>query len=321
MRGQTKVAALLAAYLLVASAVFAQTHTYPAEDTVNTFSDTNTFTKAVTSPGVTSSTGSVAIGNSISEGVVTVTYASSTTFTASSGNHFKETLTGDVSSSTLSGAVSGTNYYFSICQDGTGSHTFAWPSNFQNAPTITATASKCTNVVTFYDGTNVNVMGQWNTATGGTGSGTVTSVGMTGDGTVFNSSVPGSPVTSSGTLAPTLANAPASYFLGGPIGSLGTNVGVRQSVVCQVVHLRQRCTASFGSPIAIGDRFGSCSVIPVQTSDNYFCGFAGNTHFSTGTGAGNYDGSMMGRILFCDSTSSLLELDIHNIFHWQSWCC
>jgi len=49
---------------------------------------------------------------------------------------------------------------------------------------------------------------------GGGGSGTVTSVSMTGDGTVLNSVVPGSPVTTSGTLAPTLANAGGGTVLG-----------------------------------------------------------------------------------------------------------
>lgn len=53
----------------------------------------------------------------------------------------------------------------------------------------------------------------------GGGSGTVTSVAMTGDGTVLNSTVTGSPVTTSGTLAPTLANAGANTVLGNATGS------------------------------------------------------------------------------------------------------
>jgi len=44
----------------------------------------------------------------------------------------------------------------------------------------------------------------------------VTSVAMTGDGTVFSSTVTGSPVTSAGTLAPTLATQSANTFLAGP---------------------------------------------------------------------------------------------------------
>lgn len=53
-------------------------------------------------------------------------------------------------------------------------------------------------------------------AGGGGGSGTVTSVGLTGDGTIFDSSVTGSPVTTSGTLAPSLKTQTANRVLAGP---------------------------------------------------------------------------------------------------------
>lgn len=46
--------------------------------------------------------------------------------------------------------------------------------------------------------------------------GTVTSVAMTGDGTVFSASVSGSPITTSGTLAPALASQTANTVLAGP---------------------------------------------------------------------------------------------------------
>ncbi len=46
--------------------------------------------------------------------------------------------------------------------------------------------------------------------------GTVTSVAMTGDGTVFSAGVSGSPVTTSGTLAPALASHAANTVLAGP---------------------------------------------------------------------------------------------------------
>jgi hypothetical protein len=50
----------------------------------------------------------------------------------------------------------------------------------------------------------------------GAGSGTVTSVALTGDGTVFNAAVPGSPVTASGTLAPSLHTQVQKTFFAGP---------------------------------------------------------------------------------------------------------
>lgn len=48
------------------------------------------------------------------------------------------------------------------------------------------------------------------------GTGTVTSVAMTGDGVIFNSTVTGSPITTSGTLVPALLTQTANTFLAGP---------------------------------------------------------------------------------------------------------
>jgi microcystin-dependent protein len=48
------------------------------------------------------------------------------------------------------------------------------------------------------------------------GTGTVTSVAMTGDGVIFNSTVSGSPITTSGTLAPSLLTQAANTVLAGP---------------------------------------------------------------------------------------------------------
>lgn len=51
---------------------------------------------------------------------------------------------------------------------------------------------------------------------GGSGSGTVTNVAMTGDGVIFETSVTGSPITSSGTLIPSLINQSANTVFAGP---------------------------------------------------------------------------------------------------------
>jgi hypothetical protein len=71
----------------------------------------------------------------------------------------KITLTGNVTSSTISGGSAGQLTTFVICQDATGSRTFAWPSNFFGNMTIGSTLSKC-NVQTFtFDGTNYYATG------------------------------------------------------------------------------------------------------------------------------------------------------------------
>lgn len=208
-----------------------------------------------------SSTGQLKIDSALVPATVAVTFSSTPIFDATKGNAFQITLTGDVTSSTLSNATAGQFIFFTITQDGTGGHTFAWPSNFQNAPTVVSTASKATNVVGFYDGTNFNIAGQWNTATSGTGGGSVTSVGMTGDGVLYQPTVSGSPITTSGTLAPALASADAGYVLAGPIGSMQSNVSYRQSKVA--VASGTSGTITFDSPIQSGS---AIVVVPLATS-------------------------------------------------------
>jgi hypothetical protein len=88
--------------------------------------------------------------------VNTVTFSATPTFDVSLGQHHTITLTGNVTSSTLSNLVAGEVVSFQICQDATGSRTFAWPSAVKGGMTIGTTASKC-NVQNFvsYDGTNL----------------------------------------------------------------------------------------------------------------------------------------------------------------------
>ena len=85
-----------------------------------------------------------------------VSFSATPTFTASSNtiNAWTITLTGNVTSSTLASSAAGEYFAFKICQDGTGSHTFAWPTGFTAAVTIFPTASDCTEQAFFWDGTN-----------------------------------------------------------------------------------------------------------------------------------------------------------------------
>jgi hypothetical protein len=83
-----------------------------------------------------------------------VTFSATPTFDASSLSLFKITLTGNVTSSTLSGAFSGQMLTFEICQDGSGSRTFVWPANVKGGMTIGSTASKCNTQQFIYDGSS-----------------------------------------------------------------------------------------------------------------------------------------------------------------------
>lgn len=101
----------------------------------------------------------------------TVAFSATPTFDAGVTENWKMTLTGNVTSSTLIGAEAGMFLKWEICQDATGSRTFAWPSQLQNPITIVATANACTTEIFYYDGTNGLI--PVTTTSGGGGSGTV----------------------------------------------------------------------------------------------------------------------------------------------------
>jgi hypothetical protein len=93
-----------------------------------------------------------------------VTFSATPAFAYGSGaTTFEITLTGNVTSSTASGAAAGQGATFIICQDSTGSRTFVWPTGFKGAMTVGITASKC-NVQNFvYDGTSYYATGTGST--------------------------------------------------------------------------------------------------------------------------------------------------------------
>lgn len=95
-------------------------------------------------------------GTGSAAGYTSVTFSATPLFTALSNtvDAWTITLTGNVTSSTLASATAGQRLGFKICQDGTGSRTFAWPTGFANAADISPTALACTKQEFFWDGTN-----------------------------------------------------------------------------------------------------------------------------------------------------------------------
>lgn len=87
-------------------------------------------------------------------GTTAVTFTSTPTFNSATSTYFSITLTGNVTSSTISNASDGRIIYFNICQDSTGGRTFTWPATVLRPSQITLIASACTNVQFLYDGTN-----------------------------------------------------------------------------------------------------------------------------------------------------------------------
>jgi hypothetical protein len=86
-----------------------------------------------------------------------IAFSATPTFNAATANNFKITLTGNVTSSTLSGATAGQRIIMEIIQDGSGGHTFVWPSNMKNTMNIADQAAGANEVSLqefYYDGTN-----------------------------------------------------------------------------------------------------------------------------------------------------------------------
>jgi hypothetical protein len=102
----------------------------------------------------TAGTAPAQFGGPVISGLNAVSFSATPTFDAKLGNTQKITLTGNLTSSTLSNATAGEQINFIICQDGNGNRTFTWPSNVKGGMTIGSTASKCSAQNFIFDGTN-----------------------------------------------------------------------------------------------------------------------------------------------------------------------
>jgi hypothetical protein len=89
----------------------------------------------------------------------TVVFSATPVFNSAIYNQFNMTLTGNVTSSTLSSGYYGQPISFNICQDGTGGRTFVWPTNFLEAPTVASASSACTTAIGIFNGTSWNSVG------------------------------------------------------------------------------------------------------------------------------------------------------------------
>lgn len=84
--------------------------------------------------------------------LATVAFSATPIFDASTASTFKLTLTGNVTSSTLTNGVAGEPLAFEICQDATGGRTFVPPANVQGWVTIPIGANACVLETFIYDG-------------------------------------------------------------------------------------------------------------------------------------------------------------------------
>ena len=78
----------------------------------------------------------------IGSGVAIIPFSSTPVLNAGQGSLLKITLTGNVTSSTLSvGSAANAFFAVKIVQDAVGGHTFAWPANFHNAGAVDTVAN------------------------------------------------------------------------------------------------------------------------------------------------------------------------------------
>lgn len=96
---------------------------------------------------------SLSDGQQLATTICTVVFAATPTFnTAGPCSIFEMTLTGNVTSSTITGASSGRLIVFRITQDAVGGRTFAWPANVDSPPTVNSAPNSSTEATFYYDG-------------------------------------------------------------------------------------------------------------------------------------------------------------------------
>lgn len=108
-------------------------------------------------------TGVQTFSQSIVHGVETVAFSATPNFNVSAGDLQTITLTGNVTGATFSGLSAGISIKLQVCQDATGSRTFAWSGSNVHGFLIGSTASLCSLVaLDSFDGVNLYTEGVQN---------------------------------------------------------------------------------------------------------------------------------------------------------------
>ena len=161
--------------------------------------------------------------------IVSVASSATPTFDASLGTIFTNTLTANVTSSTISNPVTGQRITIYLAQDGTGGWTFAWPANVQlrkSTYVVSDDISAVSTIKLYYDGTNWRETGRDADEIGYT---------LTPVGTVLSWS---------GTLAPVATGQDIGASGTRPDGIFDTIVSSEVNNVLMVDGNRYACTAA-----------------------------------------------------------------------------
>ncbi|HEV2493902.1 MAG TPA: hypothetical protein VG204_12630 [Terriglobia bacterium] len=100
----------------------------------------------------------LAVNGGFSTAQNAVAFSATPTFDGSKGNFQSITLTGNVTSSTLTNAVAGQYFDFKVCQDATGGRLFTWPANVKGAGPAPSAANACLAQRFLFDGSNANAV-------------------------------------------------------------------------------------------------------------------------------------------------------------------
>ncbi|ABF43368.1 hypothetical protein Acid345_4368 [Candidatus Koribacter versatilis Ellin345] len=119
-------------------------------------SDTNLYRG---SAGVLKSDQQISAAGGLIGGFAAVTFSATPAFDFSKGDTQMITLTGNVTSSTLTNAAAGQRLLFIVCQDATGSRTFAWPASVKGGGVIGASSGKCSVQEFVWDGSAARAVG------------------------------------------------------------------------------------------------------------------------------------------------------------------
>ena len=122
-------------------------------------------------------TGQLSAMKSFNAPLAVLAFSATPLFDAGAANAFSITLTGNVTSSTLTNAKAGELLAFRICQDSAGGHTFSWPANFRGAGPVSGLPSACSQQTFVHDGSNAQALGA--ELITGTAGGSVTLPGAT----------------------------------------------------------------------------------------------------------------------------------------------
>ena len=179
----------------------------------------------------------------------------------------------------------------------------------------TATIPIATVVTTGNAISSVNDVRTLFVTNGVTNPGTVTSVGMTGDGIIYGSTVPGSPTTTSGTLAPQLLTQSANKVLAGPGSGQAATPTFRSLAAGDLpAIISSNTTGNSATASALASNPTQCGsnnwATGVSASGNANCVQPGFSSLSGSLALGQTPLSTTGDLLFANSAPSLARLPI-----------